>query len=291
MTKSWVFLVFLLVCQIFVQIRTTEATTGVDTTGIDTTGVATTGVDTTGVESSAGPAPVIPKITLRIEGNVSTFMPQQFTTALAAILNISPNRIIILNITSGSVIINFNIQPPAANSNEPTAVEAAQNLVTQVNTNPQALTEAGINVLEITVDIPGQTLQPTQQPTQQPNQMSSPEPILRSGPIAGIVIGGAAFLIIVVVVIIVLVTRRKRTSDEEAGEVHEMKTKVVEGSKTSSEGTETSEEDDSEEGSSEGSTGSSEGSSGSSEESSEGDSDDGSSEGSSEEGSTTNSSN
>lgn len=88
------------------------------------------------------------EVNLRIAGNLSTFDQDQFVSDMADILEIDSRLIDIVSVTEGSVIILFHI----LDADGVDSKQVAENLENLVKTNDPSLSEAGITVLDISVD-------------------------------------------------------------------------------------------------------------------------------------------
>ncbi|PRP74933.1 putative LRR receptor-like serine/threonine-protein kinase [Planoprotostelium fungivorum] len=160
-----------------------------------------------------------------VTGNVTVFSESDFITSISHITNISSNRIDILGIRSGSVIVDMSISPPSSSSiNEASALYAASILE---NTTPAQFATYSIGLLDFVSPIPAPTSSVSSDNTNTNliivgdgsyncQDAGRPSNNLSSGAIIGIVIGVVVCFIILasVAVYFITVTKNKQMRRE-----------------------------------------------------------------------------
>jgi len=83
-----------------------------------------------------------------MEGNLTDFDEDEFIEDMANILDIDPRTITVVSATSGSIIVVFRIFDTSTTS----SVDATDLLNDLINNNDPSLSEAGIEVIEYSID-------------------------------------------------------------------------------------------------------------------------------------------
>ncbi|PRP76294.1 hypothetical protein PROFUN_07816 [Planoprotostelium fungivorum] len=149
-------------------------------------------------------------IRIRITGDVANFNETNFKGRLAQMVNITMDRITIIKITSGSVIIDMSISPPASSDVNQGNSDYVVNYLKSASASDYS--KFGIPLLEVS-DVP-----PTSQTTASqintitvsPDGVASQSRSISGGEVAGIAIGCTTVVLIAIIVTIVIVTMRRR---------------------------------------------------------------------------------
>eukprot|EP01117_Protostelium_nocturnum_P000459 TRINITY_DN1052_c0_g2_i1.p1 TRINITY_DN1052_c0_g2~~TRINITY_DN1052_c0_g2_i1.p1 ORF type:complete len:1217 (+),score=369.42 TRINITY_DN1052_c0_g2_i1:191-3841(+) len=132
------------------------------------------------------------QVRLRVEGDINSFDQEKFKSQISIIANCTQSRFKILQVTSGSVIVDVEISPPAPGSvNEGSAARVAQVLM---EADKERYQQVGLELLSAST-IP---------------QDSSPPSLLSKGAIAGIVVGLVVVFGVLIAIMIFLIIRGKR---------------------------------------------------------------------------------
>lgn len=128
---------------------------------------------------------------MRIQGDVTTFRSENFLAALARMSNSSVSRFKIDRVTSGSVIVDMTVTPPAANAvNEGSADRIVQILSAKT---PADYNAQNITLLSIVSPVP----------QNKPSELST-------GAVVAIVVSITAFIIIIVIMTSLFFVKRYR---------------------------------------------------------------------------------
>eukprot|EP01117_Protostelium_nocturnum_P021037 TRINITY_DN997_c0_g1_i2.p1 TRINITY_DN997_c0_g1~~TRINITY_DN997_c0_g1_i2.p1 ORF type:complete len:1328 (+),score=430.37 TRINITY_DN997_c0_g1_i2:1731-5714(+) len=143
---------------------------------------------------------------IRIEGDLNQFNSTTFLSTFSSVMNVSLERLSILQTLSGSVIVDLSVAGTESDSEG-----SSERIVKLMGSSPykQRFAQNGIKVLD-TSDIP---------PLISTSEAGSllvvdREKSLSGGQIAGIVIGVSLFMIIVVVIVVFLLVRLKRAREQ-----------------------------------------------------------------------------
>ncbi|PRP84500.1 LRR receptor-like serine/threonine-protein kinase GSO1-like [Planoprotostelium fungivorum] len=128
-------------------------------------------------------------ISIKMDGDLSVFDSEKFLRALSQVLNCDSDRFQILNLRSGSVIVDLNIHPPSNISRDPSAVVLGSKMYTDAFR--LEMQSEGYNITLVNEEIPS------------PPSLSGPNVAL----IVGLTVGLTALCVIVA--LFVLSRRRK----------------------------------------------------------------------------------
>eukprot|EP01117_Protostelium_nocturnum_P001837 TRINITY_DN1230_c0_g1_i3.p1 TRINITY_DN1230_c0_g1~~TRINITY_DN1230_c0_g1_i3.p1 ORF type:complete len:936 (+),score=218.52 TRINITY_DN1230_c0_g1_i3:3257-6064(+) len=147
---------------------------------------------------------------IRIEGNLDSFNSDAFLSVFSLVMNVSRNRVEILNKKSGSVILDLAVKGISSGEND--GEGSAERIVYLMGTPPyvKSFSQNGIQVLESIYPIPDDPS------TQNQNQIidNTKDNSLSKGQIAGIAVGISVFILVVIAVVVVLLVRLKKARDE-----------------------------------------------------------------------------